>query len=371
MACDASGRVAAHGRVGTGTYPVPAAPGGQNRAMSRTHLPRRDLLAAAALSALGGQPAPAWAQTSTRAPRTWRVGPGQAISRIADALKQAADGDTLEILPGLYRGDVAAIHQRRLRILGLGEGPVLQADGRDAEGKAIWVVHDGDIEIENIAFSGCRVADGNGAGIRFQKGRLNLLRCRFSDNQMGLLTGNEASSELHISDCDFSDAPVNSAGLPHLLYVGRIGHFSLRGSRLARGRVGHLLKCRARESLISGNLFDDGLLGEASYEIDLPNGGIARVEHNTLVQSPRTENPVMLAYGAEGQAWDLNSLSLQGNTFINHLRSGGLFVRVWADKLPPETAVRSRQNRFLGPGGLLLGPQGQSTQDLRGPVPAT
>ena len=337
--------------------------------MSRTPLLRRDLLAAAALAALGGPPDLAWAKDSAGTPRIWRVGPGQAISRIADALAQAADGDTLEVLPGLYRGDVAAIHQRRLRIVGLGEGPVLQADGRDAEGKAIWVVHDGDIEIENIAFRGCRVADGNGAGIRFQKGRLRLLRCRFSDNQMGLLTGNDASSALHISDCDFSDAPVNPAALPHLLYVGRIGHFSLRGSRLARGRVGHLLKCRARESLISGNLFDDGLLGQASYEIDLPNGGIARVEHNTLVQSPRTQNPVMLAYGAEGQAWDQNSLSLQGNTFINHLRSGGWFVRVWADRLPPDTAVRSRQNRLLGPGSLLLGPQGQSTDDLRGPVP--
>ena len=336
--------------------------------MSCTHLPRRDLLAAAALAALSGWPAQAGAQTPVAAARTWRVGPGQAISRIADALAQAADGDTVEILPGTYRGDVASIHQRHLHIVGLGQGAVLQAEGREAEGKAIWVVHDGDIQVENMAFSGCRVADGNGAGIRFQKGRLRLSHCRFSDNQMGLLTGNDASSELHISNCDFSDAPLNPGGLPHLLYVGRIGHFSLQDSRLRRGRVGHLLKCRARESLISGNQFDDGLLGEASYEIDLPNGGIARVENNTLVQSPRTQNPVMLAYGAEGQAWDQNSLTLQGNTFINHRTSGGVFVRVWADRLPPDTPVRSSQNRLHGAGSLLLGPQGQSINDQRGPV---
>jgi hypothetical protein len=338
--------------------------------MRTTHPFRRDLLAAAALATLGRWPAQAGAQTPPGQPRTWRVGPGQAVKRIADALAQAADGDTLEILPGTYTGDVAVIHQRRLDIVGLGDGPVLHADGRHAEGKAIWVVRDGDIRIENIAFSGCRVPDGNGAGIRFQRGRLRLAHCRFSDNQMGLLTGNETGSELHISDCDFSDAPVNPSGLPHLLYVGRIGHFSLQGSRLQRGRVGHLLKCRARDSLISGNLFDDGLQGQASYEIDLPNGGIARVERNTLVQSPRTQNPVMLSYGAEGQAWDQNSLTLHGNTFINHRAPGGVFVRVWTDRLPADSPVRSSGNRYLGEGSLQLGPQGESTGDSRGAVPA-
>ena len=333
--------------------------------MKSPHPTRRSLLASLPLTLLTVRPVLAQAPTA----RVWRVGAGQAITTIADALRQAGDGDTVEISPGTYPGDVAVIPQRRLHIVGLGDGPVVRADGRHVEGKAIWVVHDGDILIENIAFTGCRVPDGNGAGIRFQRGRLRLLRCRFSDNQMGVLTGNDASSELHLSDCDFSDAPLYPAPLPHLLYVGRIGRFSLQGSRLRRGHAGHLLKCRARESLVSDNLFDDGLLGQASYEIDLPNGGIARVEHNTLVQSPRTQNPVMLAYGAEGQAWDQNRLTLQGNTFINHLPSGGWFVRVWTDRLPADSPVRSSLNRFLGPGRLLLGPQGQSVDDQRGPVP--
>ena len=326
-------------------------------------LTRRSALASALLATLSSR---GFAQAGT----TWRVGPGEAITRVADALRRAADGDTIEVLPGTYRGDVAVITQRRLTIIGIGEPPVFEADGRHAEGKAIWVVRDGDIHIENIAFRGTRVPSGNGAGIRFEKGRLQLHRCRFTDNQMGLLSGNESASELHISDSVFADAPHNPGSLPHLLYVGSIGRFSIRGSVLRHGNQGHLLKSRARESTIVGNRLDDGPDGQASYEIDLPNGGIALVEGNTLVQSPRTQNPVMLSYGAERRPWDENRLVVRNNTFVNHLATGGVFVRVWADRLPADTPVLSSGNRLLGGGELELGPNGRSADDQRGPVAA-
>ncbi len=327
--------------------------------------PRRRWLAAGLLAATALHPAQARAADG----RVWRVGPGLALTRVADALHQAGDGDTVQIMPGTYPGDVAVIGQRRLTIIGLGQRPLLRADGRHAEGKAIWVVDGGDIHISNIAFSGARVPDGNGAGIRLQAGRLHLHRCAFADHQMGLLTGDDAACELHISDCDFSDAPANPGTLPHLLYVGRIGHFSLHGSRLWNGRDGHLVKSRARQSTLVGNLIDDGALGTASYEIDLPNGGIAYLEGNTVVQRAGSQNPVMLAYGAEGAPWAENRLTLRRNTFVNHLPAGGWFVRVWADRLPPGTAAHSEHNQFLGPGSLLLGPLGQSNGDGRGPAP--
>ena len=323
---------------------------------------RRRALAGALLAPLVG---PSLARVGT----IWRIGAGEAITRMADALARAADGDTLEILPGTYRGDVAVITQRRLSIIGIGEQPVFEADGRHAEGKAIWVVRDGDVRIENIALRGARVPHGNGAGIRFEAGRLQLHRCDFVDNQMGLLSGNQPNSELHISDCSFADAPPNPASLPHLLYVGAIGRFSIRASVLRQGHTGHLLKSRARTSTIVGNRFDDGLDGQASYEIDLPNGGVALVESNTLVQSPRTQNPAMLSFGAEGRRWDENRLVVRDNTFVNHLATGGVFVRVWADRLPADTAVSSSDNRLLGLGTLELGPNGRSVDDQRGPVP--
>lgn len=303
-----------------------------------------------------------------------RVGTGQPFARMVDALRQAVDGDTIEVLPGTYAGDVAVIVQRRLSIVGLGSGPgerpLFVAEGRHAEGKAIWVVRNGTVRIENIAFRGARVPDGNGAGIRFQQGQLQLQRCSFVDNQMGLLTGNDAGSSLEISDCEFADAPLNPGSLPHLLYVGRIGRFSLRRSVLRHGREGHLVKSRARETVLIGNRLDDGRDGEASYEVDLPNGGIALLEGNTVVQSPLTQNTAMVSYGAEGAPWDQNRLTLRHNTLVNHHRPGGFFVQVWADRLPVDTAVLSEHNRLLGTGALQLGPNGRSVNDQRGPAPA-
>jgi hypothetical protein len=326
------------------------------------HLNRRRLLASSVAGSMAlWQPA--------RASTTWRVGPGETLTRVADALRQAQDGDTIAVLPGTYRGDVAVILQRRLHIVGLGEQPVLQADGAHAEGKAIWVVRNGDITVENIAFRGCRVPDHNGAGIRFERGHLLLRDCAFNDNQNGVLTSNHLDAELDIDRCHFSAAPVNPGGLPHLLYVGRIARLRLQNSVLEQGRIGHLLKSRARAATITGNRFDDGRTGRASYEVDLPNGGHVVLEDNTLVQSPLTENPVMLSYGAEGQAWADSQLILRRNTFINRRLQGGSFVRVWADRLPPGAAVRTEQNQWLGAGGLALGPAAQSVGNRRGAAP--
>ena len=309
------------------------------------------------------------AQANQHSKPAWRVGPGEALTRIADALRLAADGDTIEVLPGTYSGDVAVIHQRRLDIVGLGTQPVLDAAGQHAEGKAIWVVRDGDIRIHNIGFRGARVPDSNGAGIRFERGRLQLQGCSFHDNQNGVLTGNDVHSVLEISDCVFSQAPETPATPPHLVYVGQIGLFILRGCLLRQGKGGHLVKSRAQEARLINNRLDDGLTGEASYEIDLPNGGVALVEGNTVLQSPHTRNPVMLSYGAEGAHWAVNRLTLRDNTFINRRTSGGWFVRVWDSRLPANSVVHSSHNRWLGPGSLALGPHGLSSDDRRGPAP--
>jgi hypothetical protein len=173
---------------------------------------------------------------------TLTVGAGAEFSTLAQAVRQARDGDTIDVRSGEYRGDVAVIAQRQLTIRGLGRRPVFVAEGRHAEGKAILVVRDGDILIENIEFRGARVPDGNGAGIRFERGKLQVRRCAFFDNQNGLLTANFEDAELSIEDSEFGQAPPVEGKLHHLLYVGRIASLKVRGSRFHQGHIGHLLK---------------------------------------------------------------------------------------------------------------------------------
>jgi hypothetical protein len=140
----------------------------------------------------------------------------------------------------------------------VGEAPVLIASGRSAEGKATWVFRNGDFLVENVAFEGARVADRNGAGIRFERGKLIVRRCRFTDNENGLLGGNFPDGELVIQDSEFSRTPRDRGSLKHLLYVGRIARFTLTGSRFHQGFEGHLVKSRARENHVAYNLhYDD------------------------------------------------------------------------------------------------------------------
>jgi hypothetical protein len=292
-------------------------------------------------------------------PATLTVGPGAPIRTIAQAARIAGDGDVVEIRGGSYDGDVAVWTQKRLTIRGVAGTPVLNASGRSAEGKAIWVIRDGDFVVENIAFEGARVDGGNGAGIRFERGRLTVRRCVFTDNENGLLTANFPDSELTIEDSRFSNAPRTDGSLKHLLYVGRIARFTLVGSRFHRGFRGHLVKSRARDNHVAYNLLYDGPDGRASYELEFPNGGIAHVIGNVIGQSAETENPVVVSYGAEGPAWERNELYVVNNTLISDNVAGAWFLRVASDLLPADTKVVGINNLTVGVGVFTMGAHGR------------
>lgn len=318
--------------------------------LSSIALPGNRLLNALLLSALLCQ---------TAAAAVLRVGPQEPYQRIAEAARAAKDGDTVEIMPGDYRGDVVVWPQKRLSIRGIGQRPVLHAAGQIAEGKAIWVLRQGDFQISNIEFRGARAPDGNGAGIRFERGRLELDGCHFVDNQMGLLTANFEDAELSIRNSLFAQAPHQQGTLPHLLYVGRIQRFTLSGSRFHQGYRGHLLKSRARHNDIRYNLLYDGPDGEASYEIDLPNGGHSVIIGNIIGQSAGTQNPIVIAYGAEGPIWPNSALYLSHNTLISERLTGTWFLRTFTDKLPKQTRIQGINNLTVGIGSFSLTASGE------------
>jgi hypothetical protein len=287
------------------------------------------------------------------------VRPGQSL---AEAIARAADGDEVLIEAGDHRGQVAVITQKRLTLRGVGGRPVLHAAGQAAERKAILVVRDGDVRIENIEFRGARVPDRNGAGIRFEKGRLQVLRCAFFDNENGVLTANFGDAELEIADSEFGNAPADTP-LPHLVYVGRIARFTLSGSRVRAGNAGHLVKSRALQSFIRYNELVDGPGGRAAYELEFPNGGLAVVVGNVIGQSEETTNPVVVSFAAEG-ADDrprTHGLYMSHNTLVNEATRPALFVRVREPVEGQKLPLRLFNNLFVGLGASNAG-WGQATQ---------
>lgn len=278
------------------------------------------------------------------------VGPQEQIRSLREAARLARDGDTIEILSGEYRHQAVVWPQRKLTIRGIGERrPVVIGDSIDdnAEGKALWVVRDADMSIENIAFRGARVPDGNGAAIRFERGHLRVVGCAFLDNETGILTGGEADSVLEIVDSEFGEAPKHAGALHHLLYVGTIERLTVIGSRFQQGFQGHLIKSRARENEILYNWIVDSAGGRASYELEFPHGGLAWVIGNVIGQSATTDNRDLISYGAEGKHWSDNALYLVHNTLIDG-SPGGRFLGFRGDRMPNGTEVWMINNLLIG-----------------------
>ena len=91
-----------------------------------------------------------------------------------------------------------------LTIVGVHGRAHLEAAGQSSEGKAIWVIAGNDTTIENIEFSGARVPDQNGAGIRQEGENLLLEHCYFHDNQEGILAADNPASSIVIDSSVFA-----------------------------------------------------------------------------------------------------------------------------------------------------------------------
>lgn len=296
---------------------------------------------------------PAQAASGADGGRLLRVGPGQALRTVAAAAAQARDGDTIEIEAGDYAADVAVWTRDRLTVRGVGGRVRLLAAGASAEDKAIWVVRGGAMTVENIAFSGARVSGRNGAGIRFEKGRLTVRNCLFEDNENGILTSNDPDAELEIEGSEFGHNGAGD-GQSHNLYVGNIRRLKVSGSYFHHARVGHLLKSRAAESFVEYNRLTDEPGGRASYELEFPGGGVAYVIGNLIEQGAQTENPYMISFGSEGYRWPRNELYLSGNTLVDERPQGGYFLRVQ----PGAGRVRAVNNLLLGRSALEAATEG-------------
>jgi Right handed beta helix region len=260
--------------------------------------------------------------------RVLHVGPGQRYRKPCQAIAAARPGDEIQIDARgnrAYRGDVCAWSTNHLTIVGIHGRAHIDAAGQSSEGKAIWVIAGNDTTIENIEFSGARVPDQNGAGIRQEGANLLVEHCYFHDNQEGILAADNPASSIVVDSSVFARNGAGD-GFSHNIYINHIRSFTLRYSYSTDARVGHLVKSRALRNYI---LYDrlTGEHGTDSYELDLPNGGLSYVIGTIIEQGRNTQNPNMLAYGEEGDLNPDSHLYVVNDTFVNDLHRGdAIFV---------------------------------------------
>ncbi|MBL4800622.1 MAG: hypothetical protein JKY45_01940 [Emcibacter sp.] len=252
--------------------------------------------------------------------KTWMVGPEFILKKPSSAIKRAQNGDVIKIIAGVYENDYAIINQDNLTLEGINGYAHLRSSGPVPGGKAIWVTNGKNIIIRKIEFSGAKVPDKNGSGIRLQRGSLIIDDCYFHDNQMGILTSGNKEARLLIQNSEFNH---NILLIPdmrypaHNIYVGMISEFIMEHSISRGAQYGHGVKSRARTTIIRQNrIFDEGDIS-ASYLIDVPNGGKVIIENNYLYKNKNAQNNTFISYGAEGMKYKDNALSILHNTAIN------------------------------------------------------
>jgi hypothetical protein len=277
----------------------------------------------------------------------------------------AKDGDTVEIRAGTYERDTAIWTQNGLTLKGVGGRAHLKADGANAEGKAIWVIKGNDTVVENIEFTGARVNDENGAGIRQEGAGLTIRNCYFHHNQNGILTSANPASDILIESSEFAENG-NEDGYTHNIYIGGGRSFTMRYSYSHHARVGHNIKSRALTNYILYNRIMDETTGTASYQIDLPNGGRNFIIGNLIHKGQFAENSATVSYAAEGMTHPINQLFIVNNTFVNDRPQGGQFVNL---KAQPDH-LKIINNIFAGRGSVLQGGAGELSHNLVSEHPA-
>lgn len=276
------------------------------------------------------------------------VGPGKQYAS-PSAIPETAlqDGDTIEIDAGVYPRDARIWRQHNLTIRGVGGRAILDSQGVTVDGKGIWLLQGQQTTIAGIEFHGAAVPSENGAGIRLEGRGLTVRDCAFRWNQMGVLTGEDRESDVLIESSEF-DHTLPTSGNSHNIYIGRIRSFTLQYSWSHGAAIGHLVKSRAQQTNILYNRLVDDSGGNASYEVDIPNGGTAVVLGNIIRQDPNTDNTVMVSYGAEAlQSGVPHTLVVGHNTMIQD-HPNGIVVQTGA-AVPP-ASVTIANNLMVGAG---------------------
>ncbi len=225
------------------------------------------------------------------------VGPSETYKTLAAAVAAARPGDQIFVRAGTYRNDYPAV-RTPVSITGVGGFAHLESDGMIPNGKAIVVVA-ADASFTNIEFSGAKVDDQNGAGIRWEGGNLTLRNCWFHDNEDGLLSAGIPNATIVVEQSRF-EHNGNFSDQRHNLYIGHVASARVTNSVFYDAVDGSGLKSRAARNDIEHNRFIDAPHWDTqNYHIDLPDGGDAVVKDNFFHREATASNRAIIHFGGE------------------------------------------------------------------------
>jgi len=303
------------------------------RQIGRHRMARRKLAVLACCTVLAIPAGLAFAQQgSARDPFTVTES-GQGFGRLQDAVNAIGAGaGTIQIAPGTYH-ECAVQTAGRVAYVAAEPGRAMLA-GTVCEGKAGLVLRGEAAKVDGLIFEHFGVSDGNGAGIRLEKGDLAVRESWFRDSEEGILTADDPAHSITVDQSTFTRLGRCDRGLgcAHSLYVGDYGSLTVTRSRFEAGRGGHYVKSRAGHVAISDSSFDDSRGHVTNYMIDLPAGATGTIRGNWFVQGADKENySCFIAVAAEGHQHSADGLAISGNDarFAPGVSRESVFVADW------------------------------------------
>ena len=253
------------------------------------------------------------ASAQSRGPFTI-VETGRSFGTLQEAVGAIGGGrGTIRIAPGTY-GDCAVQEAGHIAFVAAEPGTAV-FEGGACEGKAALVLRGQSARVDGLIFRKNFVADGNGAGIRIEKGDLAVSETLFADAQAGILSADDPAGTITIDRSTFSGLGKHPDGRgAHALYVGGYGNLKVTRSRFERGTGGHYLKSRAARIEVLDSSFDDSRGSTTNYHIDLPYGAVGRIAGNTFAQGRNKENySTLITVAPEGAKQPSGGLVIENN----------------------------------------------------------
>ena len=284
----------------------------------------------------------------------WQVGPTHTYTKPSQVSSLVQNGDTVDIDAGTYTADVCHWTANNLLLRGVGTGYAhLNANNTSYGQKGIWVIGGNNTTVRYIEFSHCHdvaAVDKNWAGIRQEGMNLTVSHCYFHDNDDGILAGTLNPSKIVIQFTEFDHNGFGD-GYSHNLYINHVDTLVFRYNYSHHATIGHELKSRAHVNYILYNRLSNEATGDASREIDMPDGGTAIVMGNIVEQGPNSTNSGIIGYGLESLTNNApHDLYLVNNTIVND-KSSGVFVQVGNVM----NIFKSRNNILAGIGAMMFG----------------
>ena len=281
---------------------------------------------------------PAFAELTQSSPPYTVVESGDGYDRLQDAVSAIGAGTGTIRFASLSFADCAVQEQGDILYTAAVPGEAV-LDGTACEGKAALVLRGRRARIDGLVFANMAVPDGNGAGIRLEKGDLAISQSWFRDSQQGILTANGESGSVTVDKTTFSRLGTceGPGGCAHSIYVGDYGALTVTRSRFESGRGGHYLKSRAGRIAVLDSSFDDSAGRATKYLIDLPAGASGRIAGNWFVQGKDKENySAFIALAAEGKVHPSDGLAIDGNNarLAPGVSRETVFVADWSGDQP-------------------------------------